>query len=138
MQLRTALPSMLTVQAPQSPVSQLIFVPVRPSSSRRTRARVHQGSTRTSSTTPLIRNSIGFLIAVPFPDMLRRAARSPSHWPDRPEGPVSEHPHHLSAIVGGCANIGYRLRLISRGLCRGGQKRVVDRCAPNHALRVVR
>ena len=46
-QERTALPSMITVQAPQTPCSQPICVPVSPHSSRMVSTSVRRGSTRT-------------------------------------------------------------------------------------------
>src|SRR2546421_2446244 len=53
----TGTPSTSTVQAPQWPSLHAIFVPVRPSSSRRTAARLVSTGTSTLYASPLIRNS---------------------------------------------------------------------------------
>ena len=55
-QLFTALPSTRIVQAPQLPVSQPTFVPIRFNCSRNTSAKVHHGSTNTSSSIPFTLN----------------------------------------------------------------------------------
>ena len=53
MQAQTCSPSSSTVQAPQSPASQPIFVPVRPSSSRKASARQASGAAWTSTARPV-------------------------------------------------------------------------------------
>src|SRR6266403_3147554 len=53
---RTASPPTITVQAPQTPCSQPICVPVRPQSSRMASTRVLRGSTRTAWSRPLMRS----------------------------------------------------------------------------------
>src|SRR6267154_251105 len=55
-QERTASPPTITVQAPQTPCSQPICVPVRPQSSRMASTRVLRGSTRTAWSRPLMRS----------------------------------------------------------------------------------
>src|SRR5882757_5429136 len=53
---RTASPPTITVQAPQTPCSQPMCVPVRPQSSRMASTRVLRGSTRTEWSRPLMRS----------------------------------------------------------------------------------
>src|SRR3954447_12832742 len=53
---RTASPPTITVQAPQTPCSQPICVPVRPQSSRMASTKVLRGSTRTAWSRPLMRS----------------------------------------------------------------------------------
>src|SRR5215470_623934 len=125
-QLCTAIPSSITVHAPQWLVSQPRLVPVNPKFSLSTSNNSAVSFASVSVSSPLI-CSLSFAIAVPFRLLYRRRNGSPNH-----------NLYHFPPIVGGAVRIRHRISLRRGDFCGFTNRSVSQRRAAQGALRFAR